>query len=128
MTCVSLPAVVSRQRQQQRPQLLRLPQRHPRQRRQQHLRRRRRHARGDVHPHRGLGRHQRLAENCSRNKICNFGGNPGPQSTVTIYDIATNNWTIGAAMPVSITYGRGAAAGNQAYYVSGIARATVSTV
>ena len=40
------------------------------------------------------------------NKIYNFGGNPGPQSTVTIYDIATNTWSNGAAMPVAITYGR----------------------
>ena len=29
------------------------------------------------------------------NKIYNFGGNPGPQSTVTIYDIATNTWSTG---------------------------------
>ena len=62
------------------------------------------------------------------NKIYNFGGNPGPQATVTIYDIATNAWTTGASMPVPITYGRSTAAGNFAYYAGGIAGVTVPTV
>src|SRR5262249_13402170 len=62
------------------------------------------------------------------NKVYNFGGNPGPQSTVTIYDIATNTWTTGAAMPAATTYGRSAVAGNFAYYAGGITTVTVPTV
>jgi len=61
-------------------------------------------------------------------KIYNFGGDPGPQSTVTIYDIASNTWSNGAAMPVAITYGRATAACNFAYYAGGITTETVATV
>ena len=67
-------------------------------------------------------------------KIYNFGGNPGPQSVVTIYDIATNTWSNGADMPVPITYGRAVVThpivGTPfAYYAGGIAGGvTVNTV
>ena len=57
-----------------------------------------------------------------------FGGNPGPQSTVTIYDIATNTWSSGAAMPVATTYGRSTVAGSFAYYAGGITTVTTNAV
>jgi hypothetical protein len=61
-------------------------------------------------------------------KIYNIGGNPGPQSTVTVYDIATNTWSTAASLPTANTYGRAITVGNYIYYVGGIAASTANTV